>query len=95
MLKNIVLFRFDTAAIEKLLPDLEGLLAAMPLKPIGPQEISTAGFVPFIPGTTAFTFVADGLVFVNLGIEKRVLPPKAVEREVAKRLAAKAARKDP
>jgi len=88
MLKNIVLFRADTAALDKLLPDLETQLAAMALKPIGPQELSTAGFVPFVPGTTAYTFVADGLVFVNLGIEKRVLPPKAVEREVAKRLAA-------
>lgn len=88
MFKNLVLFRFDSEALAKLLPDLETHLAAMPLKPIGPQQMATSGFLPFIHGTPAHALVANGMTFVNIGIEKRLLPAKAIEREVARRIAA-------
>jgi recombination associated protein RdgC len=88
MFKNLCLFRGDSTVLAKLLPDLEAQLAAMPLKAIGPQEMSTAGFLPFVHGTSAHVLIANGMSFINVGVEKRVLPPKAVEREVARRIAA-------
>src|SRR5690606_37173379 len=82
--RNLTLFRFPTSL------DLEGLeeaLAAQPLKPVGPLELSSRGFVPALGrDSEAFTQRIGDAAWVAVGGEDRLLPGAVVNDMLARKL---------
>lgn len=69
--------------------NLQHWLAQQPLKPVGPLELASYGWVAPFGGTTTQLFhAANECLWLTLGGEIRVLPPAAVNGEFAKRLKA-------
>jgi recombination associated protein RdgC len=67
--------------------EVDEALAQDALKPIGPQELVTYGFVsPFGEGSEVLHHRIGNRILVALGTEERVLPPKAVDRALRTRL---------
>ena len=84
--RNLTLFRFPTTLD---LSTLEERLAEVPLKPVGPQEMSSRGFVaPFGPQAEALTHRVDDALWLTVGGEDRLLPSVVVNDLLAKKLAA-------
>lgn len=82
--RNLTMFRFPDSLD---LSGLEEALAACPLRPVGPLELSSRGFVPpFGRDTTALAHVGADAVWVALGGEDRLLPAAVVNAELAKRI---------
>lgn len=86
LFKNLTLFRFPSslrAALEKLdehLPDAA-------LKPVGPLQLSSRGFVsPFGRGETALSHRVGDCVLVTLGGEDKLLPSAVVNEVLAQKL---------
>lgn len=68
---------------------LQGHLEECRLKPVGPLELATSGFVPPLGGETTALYHAIGdFVWLALGTETRLLPPAVIQRETAKRIKA-------
>lgn len=97
--RNLCLFRFprEWAGLfpSPLADDMESLdarLAEHPLKPCGPMELASRGFVPPLGAdTTAFTHRCGAAVWLTLGGEDKVLPAAVINTELAKRLKAREA----
>ena len=84
--RNLTLFRFPTA-LE--LSDLEPQLAECALKPVGPLELSSRGFVPPLgQHHDAFQQLCDGARWLTVGGEDKLLPGAVVNDLLQKKLAA-------
>lgn len=83
--RNLTLFRFP-AGMD--FSQLEAGLEACRLKPVGPLEMSSRGFVsPFGRDEAALSHgIGDGL-WVSLGLEDKILPPAVVNEFVAQKAA--------
>jgi|SRR6185437_8622195 len=84
--RNLTLFRFSPA-VGKTLGDLESALATRALRPCGPLETGTRGFVsPFGPESEALTLKIGHATLFTLGAEEKLLPAAVVNAELAGRL---------
>src|SRR5688500_20266747 len=92
MFRNLTFFRFDTDLLgsrESFIANLDGATDEHKLKPVGPLELSSRGWMQYVS-------VADGLaipyvlnedvVLLTLGGEDKILPSSAVHAELAKRI---------
>lgn len=83
--RNLTLFRFPTSL------DLSGLeerLAALALKPVGPLELASRGFVaPMGPDAGAMTHAIGEAIWITVGGEDKILPGAVVNDLLAKKLA--------
>src|SRR5687767_13927713 len=90
--RNLSLFRFPLSQL-KSLSDLETALADCQLKPVGPGEAMSRGFVPPFGGdSTALVHGVGAARWLTLCGEDRLLPSSVVNAELQKRLAAQEAR---
>ncbi|WP_147652980.1 recombination-associated protein RdgC [Vulcaniibacterium gelatinicum] len=84
--RNLTCFRFP-ASLD--LADLESRLADCALKPVGPLEPSSRGFVPpFGRDAEAYAHRVGNAVWLSVGGEDRLLPAAVVNDQLAKKLAA-------
>lgn len=80
--RNITAFRFPRSLD---LSELEERLAKFPLKPVGPLEMASHGFVsPLARDAEALTHVIDGRIWLALGGEEKILPGAVVNEYLAK-----------
>lgn len=90
--RNLSLFRFPLSLV-KALSDLEPALAECALKPVGPGEMLSRGFVsPFGGEHVALVHGVGAARWLTLGGEDRLLPSSVVNAELQKRLLAQEAR---
>ncbi|UPG86815.1 recombination-associated protein RdgC [Luteibacter aegosomatis] len=84
--RNLTLFRFSPAVAD----DLERLDDVLPkhrMRPVGPMELSTTGFVsPLGRNEDALTHSLFGVVMVAVGGETKLLPSAVVNDELANRV---------
>ena len=84
--RNLTLFRFPTSLD---LSDLETPLAECALKPVGPMELSSRGFVPlFGPHGEALVHGVGEALWLTVGGEDKLLPSAVVNDLLQKKLAA-------
>lgn len=84
--RNLTLFRFSPEAAESL-DDLESALADHSLRPCGPLETVTRGFVsPFGPESAVLTHRIGHATLFTLGAEEKLLPAAVVNAELGARL---------
>ena len=84
--RNLTLFRFPTSLD---LSDLETRLAECALKPVGPLELSSRGFVPpFGQHGEALTHAVGESLWLTVGGEDKLLPSSVVNDLLQKKLAA-------
>ncbi len=84
--RNLTLFRFP-ASLD--LAELENLLAECALKPVGPLELSSRGFIaPMGQHHDAFQHPCDGARWLTVGGEDKLLPGAVVNDLLQKKLAA-------
>lgn len=84
MFKNLTFFRFpttlDLSQLDELLPDAA-------LKPVGPLELSSRGFIsPFGRGEEALSHRIGNAIWLSVGGEDKILPAAVVNDLLAKRL---------
>ena len=83
--RNLTLFRFPTTLD---LSDLEPQLAECALKPVGPLELSSRGFVPPLgQHHDGFQHLCDGARWLTVGGEDKLLPGAVVNDLLQKKLA--------
>lgn len=85
MFRNVTMFRFPAESKgfgNHLAESLENLL----LRPVGPLEFTTHGFVPPMEGGPLVERVPGVGDLICLGVEERVLPPVAVKKVVDERV---------
>lgn len=87
--RNLTLFRFP-ASLD--LADLDTQLAAQPLKPVGPMELSSRGFVPPMgrddgADAAAYSHRVGDAAWLSVGGEDRLLPAAVVNDLLGKKLA--------
>lgn len=86
--RNLSLFRFPLSLV-KSLSELEASLADCVLKPVGPGELMSRGFVsPFGGDSTALVHGVGAARWLTLGGEDKLLPSSVVNAELQKRLQA-------
>ena len=84
--RNLTLFRFPTSLD---LSDLETQLAECALKPVGPLELSSRGFVPpFGQHGDALSHGIHDALWLTVGGEDKLLPSAVVNDLLQKKLAA-------
>lgn len=84
--RNLTLFRFPASSIENP-EDLDALLAEHTLKPVGPLELASRGFVsPLGQGEDALTHQVADAVLLTLATEQRLLPGSVVNATLSKKL---------
>ncbi len=84
--RNLTLFRFPSSLD---LSSLETHLAECALKPVGPMEISSRGFVsPFGREEVALSHRIGDCIWLTVGGEERMLPSVVVNEEAAKKITA-------
>ena len=84
--RNLTLFRFPTSLD---LSDLETQLAACALKPVGPLELSSRGFIsPFGQHGDALSHAIEESTWLTVGGEDKLLPGAVVNDLLQKKLAA-------
>src|SRR5579885_620121 len=84
--RNLTLFRFSSE-VAKSLDDLESVLAEHALRPCGPLESVTRGFVsPFGPESSVLTHKVGRATLFTLGAEEKLLPAAVVNAELGARL---------
>ncbi len=85
--RNLTFFRYPSA-INAALATLEDRLSEHPLKPVGPLELGSRGFVPpFGRDEPALSHRVGECTWVTLGREDRLLPGAVVNEALAKKLA--------
>ena len=85
--RNLTFFRFPPT-LKKSFADLQDTLADCALKPVGPLEKMSRGFVsPFGRDQPALSHAVGPAVWLTLGGEDRLLPAAVVNEEVGKKLA--------
>lgn len=89
--RNLTLFRFSPAVAESL-NDLETSLAGRALRPCGPLESVTRGFIsPFGPESPVLAHGIGHATLFTLGSEEKLLPAAVVNAELGNRLRTTAA----
>lgn len=84
--RNLTLFRFSAEVAEDV-SRLDEALAEHRLRPVGPMEFSTRGFVsPLGHADGALTHTVGQYTKVVAASESRMLPPSVVNDELAKRV---------
>ena len=82
--KNLTLFRFPAGLDLGVLNDA---LAALPLKPVGPLELSSRGFAPPLGrGSEALAHSVPGAIWLAVGGEDRLLPAAVVNDLLARKI---------
>ncbi len=85
--RNLTLFRFPPA-LKKSFANIDDSLAEFALKPVGPLEQMSRGFVsPFGRDQPALSHSVGPALWLTLGGEDRLLPSTVINDEVGKRLA--------
>lgn len=85
--RNLSFFRLPAPA-PSAVADLEARLAEFPLKPVGPLEFESRGFVPVMgQSASAMTHSASGCTWITLGTNARLLPAAVVNAALAKKIA--------
>ena len=83
--RNLTLFRFAPSLD---LSDLETRLAQAALKPVGPMELSSRGFIPpFGRDSEALSHQVGTSIWLSVGSEERLLPGAVVNDLLQKKLA--------
>jgi recombination associated protein RdgC len=91
--RNLTLFRFSSSAA-KSLKDLDAALADHTLRPCGPLEVATRGFIsPFGPDSEVLSHTVGKATLVTLGSEEKLLPAAVVNAELGRRLRKEADRR--
>jgi len=86
--RNLTFFRFP-ASLAKAFAELDARLEDCRLKPVGPSELMSRGFVsPFGRDEPAMSHRVFDAIWITLGGEDRLLPSSVVNDELGKRLAA-------
>ena len=84
--RNLTLFRFSEHAA-KSLKSLDDKLGELPLKPCGPLELSSQGFIsPYGRTEQALSHQVGQFALLTLGREDRLLPASVVNDELSARL---------
>jgi len=84
--RNLTLFRFSEHAA-KSLKSLDDKLGELPLKPCGPLELSSQGFIsPYGRNEQALSHQVGQFALLTLGREDRLLPASVVNDELSARL---------
>ena len=85
--RNLTFFRFPTT-LAKTLDDLDARLEECKLKPVGPSELMSRGFIsPFgRDGATMSHRVGDA-IWITLGGEDRLLPSAVINDHLGRKLA--------
>jgi len=84
--RNLTLFRFPTSLD---LSELDTHLAEVKLKPVGPMDLSSRGFVsPFGRDAEALSHRIDDAIWLTVGGEDKLLPAAVVNDLLGKKLAA-------
>jgi len=85
--RNLTFFRFSPS-LRSALDTLEDRLIEHPLKPVGPLELGSRGFVaPMGSAGTAMTHRLGDAIWITLGREDRLLPGSVVNEALARKLA--------
>lgn len=92
--RNLTFFRFPQSTVVPLFgedhDDLQARLADCALKPVGPSELMSRGWVPPLgSGSEALFHQVGTALWITLGGEDRILPSSVVNAELGKRLAAR------
>jgi recombination associated protein RdgC len=86
LFRNLFLFRFPVT-LRDTLEQLEAHLPMAALKPIGPLETATRGFVsPFGRGESALSHQVGHAVLLTLGGEDKILPAAVVNEALATKI---------
>lgn len=86
--KNLTLMRFPRTLITAGV-DLDAALATQPLKPVGPLEMSSRGFVsPFGRGSESMAHTVSNRTMFTLGGEDKLLPSAVVNEQLAQKIEA-------
>lgn len=86
--RNLTFFRFPTS-LAKAFAELDARLEDCRLKPVGPSELMSRGFVsPFGRDEPAMSHRVFDAIWITLGGEDRLLPSSVVNDELGKRIAA-------
>ncbi|MEO5596890.1 MAG: recombination-associated protein RdgC [Lysobacteraceae bacterium] len=86
--RNLTFFRFPLS-LASTLAEPDALLADAALKPVGPLELSSRGFVsPFGRDQPALSHRVGDCVWLTVGGEDRLLPAAVVNEEVGKKIEA-------
>jgi recombination associated protein RdgC len=84
--RNLTIFRFPTSLD---LTDLDTRLADCALKPVGPMELSSRGFIsPFGRDGESLSHGIGDAIWLTVGSEERLLPGAVVNDLLSKKLAA-------
>ncbi|KAF1728024.1 MAG: recombination-associated protein RdgC [Pseudoxanthomonas sp.] len=82
--RNLTLFRFPTSLD---FSQLDELLPEAALKPVGPLELSSRGFIsPFGRGEEALSHRINGAIWLSVGGEDKILPGAVVNDLLQKKL---------
>lgn len=85
--RNLTFFRFP-ATLNKALAALDAPLAECALKPVGPMELSTRGFVsPFGRDEGVLSHRVGDCIWICLGGEEKILPSAVVNEATSKKAA--------
>ncbi len=86
--RNLTFFRFNPK-LEKSFREVDARLDDCTLKPVGPLEMSSRGFVsPFGRDEQALSHRVSHCVWLTLGIEDRLLPAAVINDALAKQVSA-------
>ena len=86
--RNLTFFRFPLS-LSKSLAEPGALLADAALKPVGPLELSSRGFVsPFGRDQPVLSHRVGDCVWLTVGSEDRLLPAAVINDEVGRKIAA-------
>ena len=87
--RNLTLFRFSSAVALDIADHLNQALEQHPLRPCGPMELSTRGFVPVLgeQGTLETLWNGDCVLFA-LGSEDKILPASVINKAVSEKIRA-------
>lgn len=87
--RNLTLFRFSPDLLRTSLESLFSRLHDHELKPLGPLELSTRGFVsPFGRGHEALSLRSGDCLLLTLGGEDKILPVSVVNEALSAKIAA-------
>src|SRR3546814_10035359 len=85
--RNLTFFRFPTT-LNKTIAALDAPLAECALKPVGPMELSTRGFIsPFGRDEGVLSHRVGDCIWICLGGEEKILPSAVVNEATNKKAA--------
>lgn len=86
--RNLTFFRFPSS-LAKTFDELDARLEECKLKPVGPSELMSRGFIsPFGRDDATLSHRVGDAIWITLGGEDRLLPGAVINDELGKRIAA-------